>query len=366
MKRKITAFLLLALIAAGVFCAVKSYRDYQKEEAMRFVKSLGNGINIGNSLDVKGLRERIPEATVTDFEVYWGNPVSTPELFQTIARSGIRSVRIPVSWGEHLGDGDRIDPEWMARVEEVVDDALDAGLYVILDLHHEAWLVPNEEQEAAVTDRLRSLWQQISRAFADRDEHLLFEAMNEPRLVGTQYEWTEGTEEAQAVVNRLNAVFVETVRSAGGFNGERWLLIPAYCTSGDAAALEALQIPEDEKTIVAVHAYYPYRFAQNLDDTRGWSRESDKDTQQLRDLIETLDSLFISRKIPVMITEFACKDKDNLEERLDWTDYYLSMASELGIPCFWWDNGKTTQILDRADCVWTMPELRDCLLKHQP
>ena len=67
MKRKITAFLLLALIAAGVFCAVKSYRDYQKEEAMRFVKSLGNGINIGNSLDVKGLRERIPEATVTDF-----------------------------------------------------------------------------------------------------------------------------------------------------------------------------------------------------------------------------------------------------------------------------------------------------------
>ena len=360
-----TAWLLIAALLISMCAGFITYWNYRRGEGLRFAAGLGNGINIGNSLDVKGLRERRPDATVSDFETYWHNPPISGELFTAIAASGIRSVRIPVSWGEHLLEGDIIDPEWMRRVEEVVDQALAAGLYVVLDTHHESWLIPEAAQEEFVSRRLCAIWAQIAETFAGRDGHLLFESMNEPRLVGHESEWKAGTAEARAVINRLNAAFVQTVRAAGGYNAERWLLLPAYCSAGNAEALDALELPDDERLMVAVHAYYPYSFALDEEGTAEWMRSRRADTKQLDALMELLDRQFISRKIPVVITEYGCTDKGNPLARLDWTDYYLSRASELGIPCFWWDEGKGNKIIDRSDFSWTEPDIAACIVRYQ-
>lgn len=335
---------------------------YKRREGLRFVRQMGAGINIGNALDVTNVRKHIPESTIEEFETFWHNPPITQELFQAVREKGFGTVRIPVSWEEHLLEDGTVDPQWMDRVEQVVDWALDCGLYVILDLHHESWLVPTLEEEEQTTRRLCQLWEQIAIRFADRSEKLLFEAMNEPRLVDSEEEWTAGTSEMRMVINRLNAAFVETVRATGGGNETRWLILPAYGTQHEEEALQDLKLPDSSHLIVAVHAYLPYEFSLG-GLTAEWSAENPKDTEKIDQLMERLDRLFLSRQIPVLITEFGCDDQDNLEQRLEWTRYYAGAAAQKGIGCIWWDNGGDSQLIDRTTCEWTQPELAELLVR---
>lgn len=327
------------------------------------VKQMGAGINIGNALDVTGVRKHLPDATVEDFETFWNNPPITQELLQAVRDKGFGTVRIPVSWEEHLLEDGTVDPAWMQRVEQVVDWALDCDLYVILNLHHESWLVPTPEEEEQVTEQLRSLWEQIATQFADRGDKLLFEAMNEPRLVDSEEEWTAGTSQMRQVVNRLNAAFVSTVRATGGENEDRWLLLPAYCSQSDEEALEDLVFPRDDHLMVAVHAYLPYGFTLGKT-TAVWSAQNPRDTEEIDALMDRLKRLFLRRLIPVVITEFGCDDQDNLEARLEWAQYYLHLATQEAVGCIWWDSGKDSQLIDRETCEWTQPELAELLVRE--
>lgn len=337
--------------------------SYQRNYALRFTKELGAGINLGNSLDVKKVREHNPEADISYFETYWGNPVTTKEMIQAIADKGFETIRIPVSWAEHLDEQGNVDREWMERVTEVVDWSLDTGMYVILDIHHEAWLVPTKEQEAQTTKQLCSLWKQIAQLFADRGDHLIFEGMNEPRLIDSAQEWTEGTEEMQQVINRLNQAFVDTVRASGGENKTRWLMIPAYCTSSKEEALGALTIPDDSHIMVAVHAYLPYGFTLKEDGEETWSAKNPDDTKDIDTLQAVLERLFIKKKIPVVITEFGCHEKEQETCRNEWAAYYTESMKEIGVPCIWWDNGDESKLFDRESLTWPHEELTDILLR---
>lgn len=352
----------LSLIFAILLCAVSAAAfSRESRQALRFVHRLGAGINLGNSLDVYRLKERKPNASIEEYLTYWGNPPITPELLHEIRQRGFSTVRIPVSWSEHMSDSGLVDAEWMAYVTSVVDAALAEELYVILDIHHEPWLVPTAAAEAETAKTLTILWRQIAESFADYDERLLFEAMNEPRLENSEIEWTSGSSSSREVVNRLNAAFVKTVRACGGGNSQRWLLLPAYCSSHRESALSALQLPEDSRIIVAVHAYLPYNFTLNEQGTSHWSADSRDDIKEIDRLMERLHRLFIKKNIPVVITEFGCNEKG---DRLAWARYYTQAAKQNGIPLIWWDEGKSKQLIDRQSCGWTQPELVDILIEN--
>lgn len=360
MKNKLAITLAALGIAA---CAMFLGWKYNSEEGLRFVKQLGAGINIGNSLDVYGIRERLPDANAEKYETAWHNPQITPELFEAIFKKGFKTVRIPVSWGEHLQEDGTIEEQWLERVAQVVHQALDAGLYVIINSHHEEWIVPTEREETEVTAQLCGIWRQIAERFADCDERLLFETMNEPRLRGNQMEWTSGSTEMRAVVNRLNAAAVKAIRECGENNQRRWLLLPAYGTSQRETALGAMEIPDDRRIIVSVHAYLPYDFTLNDYGTTQWSADKRDDTKGIDKMAERLKRLFIKKKVPVVITEFSCHNKGNKKEILEWAKYYTQAVNSLGIPCVWWDNGKNSVIIDRNSYSWTQPQLVDILLK---
>lgn len=352
--RWICAGLLLCMIAAAAVA-------WKSREGLRFAQRLGAGINLGNSLDVYRLRERKPEATIEEYVTYWGNPPITSELMREIRQAGFSTVRIPVSWGEHMDSRGQVDAEWMAYVTETVDAGLDADLYVILDIHHEPWLVPTAKAEPQVTRTLETLWRQIAENFADRGDHLLFEAMNEPRLEDSDIEWTSGSTETRETVNRLNAAFVRTVRASGGYNAQRWLLLPAYGSSYRETALAALELPRDSHLLVAVHAYLPYSFALDKAGTDQWDSGRHEDTKDIDRLMERAERLFLKRKIPVVITEYGCDDKG---DRLSWAEYYTRAAQEKGIPLIWWDEGKSKCLIDRESCDWVQPDLAALLIRN--
>lgn len=336
---------------------------WMKGENLRFVQKMGNGINLGNSLDSNNLWDFKPDADELEYETFWGNPKVEQEQFQTIYEAGFRTVRIPITWEDHIDTDGNISSAWMERVQEVVDMALAENLYVILNTHHETWLDLHADKEAEITEKLCRVWRQIAIRFCEYDKYLLFEGMNEPRLRDSEHEWDEGTPQMQDMVNRLNAAFVKTVRAVEG-NQKRYLLIGAYATGSNKEALDVLEIPKGH-LIVSVHAYLPYHFCQNEEGTEEWSAKNPQDTREIEEAFDNMYQLFVKKGVPVILTEFGCVDKMNLESRIAWAEFYIKKAKENRVPCIWWDNGSSFQLLDREKEQWIYPELIEVLLKTE-
>lgn len=336
--------------------------------AWEFVKNLTFGWNLGNTLD-GGSRNAFDSPKA--HETAWGNPVTTDGVAKLLKDTGFGIFRVPVTWSSHIGNPPNfiITPEWIDRVREVVDYGISNGLYVILNLHHENWHFPSYENYDAAEARLTKIWGQIAAKFKEYDEHLIFEAMNEPRMNRTKYEWTGGTPEARNVINKLNAAFIQTVRSAGGNNIHRQLMIPTYAASSDETVMRDLVVGEyDKNIIVSVHAYTPYLFALSEEDVKEWSPDNPKDTKDIDSLFGRIDDIFLSKQIPVIMGEMGARNKDNIDARVRWAKYYASKAREYGVPCIWWDNGAFTGngelfgLMDRRNLKWAFPEIVEAFL----
>ncbi len=328
--------------------------------SMELVSNMKIGWNLGNTLDATG-------GSGLSSETSWGAPVTTQEMIDEVLAQGFNVIRIPITWDGHFGEGPdyTIDEEWLNRVQEVVDYAYYRGAYVIINMHHEDWHFPSEENKEAASEILSALWTQIANRFKDYNERLIFEGLNEPRKKGTEWEWNGGDAEGQAVVNHFMQVFVDTVRATGGNNELRHLMICGYAASSSETAMRAIEIPEDDKIIVSVHAYTPYDFALNTTGTSEW-----KYTFEIEQLMTKINIIFVNKGIPVIIGEFGALNKDNEQDRATWAKVYLSSAVNAGIPCIWWDNsafngsGENFGLINRKKLTWPYPDLLRALLDN--
>ena len=314
--------------------------------AVELTSRINVGWNLGNTLDATG--------TGLQSETAWGNTETTPDIIQAVKDAGFNAIRLPVTWEGHMDENYTIDPEWMARIKEVVDYAYDIDMYVILNMHHEEWCQPYADKQEAIAEQLSTCWKQIAEEFKGYDERLIFEGMNEPRWKNTEWEWNGGNDEGRAVINYLNGVFIDTVRATGGNNQYRFLMICPYAANCGEAALSALEVKDPERTIVSVHAYIPYSFALADDGGAKWVDTKPVSTQEIDTLADVLNRLFVSKGIAVIIGETGArlryidvKDPEtgdtvtvaNDEYRAAWAEYFFGTFKELGIPAFWWDNG---------------------------
>lgn len=336
------------------------------DNSVDFVKNMKLGWNLGNTLDATG--------SGMSSETSWGQPKATKELVDFVKKSGFTTIRIPVSWSNHVDENNNIDEEWMNRVNEVVDYAIDDGLYVILNSHHDNdKYYPTSENYENASKYLTTIWKQIAERFANYDEQLVFEGMNEPRLANTNKEWWFADNDEDGIdsietVSKLDQDFVDTVRAAGGFNETRYLMVPSNRADAWTAMHKSFTLPTDpaNRLIVSVHAYSPYDFAMNATGYKNW------DGSKIGDLsfIDNLKSTYIDNGVGVVIGEFGAINKDNLEDRVRWADDYTKKAAEAGISCIWWDNGGTKVgtenfgLVDRIGQKIYYPEILDAMLKN--
>ncbi|MCL2225878.1 MAG: glycoside hydrolase family 5 protein [Defluviitaleaceae bacterium] len=326
-----------------------------------YVKNLGQGWNLGNTLDsVLRQGETKPQETA------WGNPKTTQEMIRTVKDAGFEIFRVPVTWFQKTGGAPdfTINKEFLSRVKEVVDYGINIGMAVILNLHHENWHFPSEENFPAAKERMKKVWTQIANYFADYSEKLIFEAMNEPRKENTDVEWTGGDEEGRRVVMKLNQVFVDTIRATGGKNATRMLLVPNYAASCNENAMEDFIMPKGENIIMSLHGYVPWDFALGGDHKKNiWS---EAEQPEIDHLFARVQKYFLAKKIPVIMGECGARKKyDNAACRAKWAAYYTAKAREYGVPCCWWDNGhldgsENTEVfglLNRDTLQWGYPEI---------
>ena len=342
--KKIMCCLLAMMLLLSVMPACASEQKLTGLTAAEIVAQMGLGWNLGNTFDAHHGNTR----DVYSQEQSWGNPKVTPEMIRKVKEAGFKTIRIPVTWYRQLSkDGAyTINAAFMARVKEVVDWAYAEGLFVIINVHHEdTWLnVKNLDTDyEKIGVQLAAIWRQVADTFAEYDQHLIFEGMNEPRMKGGDQEWN-GNKAAYAAVNYLNQVFVDTIRTdAKGHNGERALMIPTYAASSSSAQMQALEIPQwngapAENIIASVHCYTPYDFCLS-DEMTNFNKLFTSHTMPIDMIFYSIKGIFLDKGIPVIIGETSATNKDNTVARENWAYYMGKKSASYGVPIVIWDNG---------------------------
>lgn len=268
--------------------------------ALEVTRLMGNGTNLGNTFEAcDNTRGHVPGADPTVYETSWGQPVTTPEMLTALKAAGFDTIRIPVAWMTNATDlpaGDvTIDPAYLDRVQEVVDYARNAGMYVIINDHWDGgwWGMFGSEDESTrqkAMDAYIGMWQQIAARFADYSDYVIFESANEE--LGARFDEdsplycsdsvvTYLADDARyALCNEVNQAFVDTIRATGGNNAQRFLLIAGYGTNIDQTCDDRFRMPTDpakDKLLLSVHYYDPWSYcgASSAAGATAWGTKSD-------------------------------------------------------------------------------------------
>ena len=355
----------------------------------QIVADMGAGWNLGNSLEANS--NGIPSETA------WNNPTVTQALIDRVQAAGFDTIRIPVSYLNHIGSGPdyTIDSAWLNRVQEVVDYAYDRGMYVVINMHGDgfkavpgSWLICDASDQTTIRAKYRQAWQQIATRFQNYDQHLILESMNEE----FDGQFGNPTQPCYSNINSYNQIFVDTVRQTGGNNSSRWLLVPGWNTNIDYTAgdygfeiptdsYRSPDIPSDEQRImISVHYYSPWDFsgeengtitqwgpgATDPSRTSTWGQEDYMDAQ----LKLTYDA-FVTKGYPVVVGEYGSIDKSahdstNGQYRADFAHALVATAKKYGAATIYWDNGYNGQyghgLFDRTSYQVTQPGIVDAIM----
>lgn len=339
--------------------------DYGFEVAKMALQNMGNGLNIGNTLDANG--DWITSTDPKDFETAWGNPQITPQLIAAYKAAGVKALRLPVTWRQHIDeDGNFTSQAWVNRVREVVDYIIGEGMYCIINVHHDtggsesAWLRADQDDDnlAKIEHKFKGLWTNIAQEFQGYDDKLIFEGYNE--MLDGKLAWTETDDAGYAALNRLAQDFVDAVRATGGNNAHRNLIVNTYGADGHEKSLNAFVVPTDvidNHLIVEIHNYTPGEFVspETAEAAKPWG---DNYAKELDETFDWLNERFVSKGIPVLIGEMGCDGNVPEAEQVKYTTHFVEKAKALGVPCFYWFD-----LINRADNTWTLPQVRDALLK---
>ncbi|MDE7294765.1 MAG: glycoside hydrolase family 5 protein [Oscillospiraceae bacterium] len=381
--KKILANFMATVIMAGAVSslAVDSAAAADKKTEMRnmstmeIVNDMGIGINLGNTFESCGdWIDQWGDGTPKAYETAWGSPVVTEDMIKGYKKAGFDTLRIPVGWSNLMSDDGKytISKAYMERVNEVVDWALDADLYVIINLHWDGgWLenVPTDFDNCL--KKYEAIWKQVSKNFKNYGDKLIFESQNEELgwiSVWNHYGGNKGKEESYDYVNKINQKFVDVVRKSGGNNGKRHLLISGYNTDIEHTCDPLFKMPKDEakRCAVSVHYYNPSTFAILTEDA-SWGKSAytwgtKADFAEMDKQMDMLKKTFVDKGIPVIIGEYGCpkENKDEASVRRYLSKVCDTSLARGGICPVLWDI--TGLHYDRDKCVVTDKTLQKTLV----
>ncbi|MBQ6379166.1 MAG: glycoside hydrolase family 5 protein [Prevotella sp.] len=386
MKKFFTTFFCLLLISMQA-------QAQEFESATDAVKNMGVGWNLGNTLDANSQSVTDPALDAfwgqqgLESETCWGQPKTTRELIHMMKEAGFTAIRVPVTWYNHMDpDLGTIDAEWMKRVHEVVDYVIDEGLYCIINVHHDTgadskdgdgkltgyhWIKADEENYTKHGLRFIALWLQIAAEFKDYGEKLLFEGYNE--MLDKLSSWcfasfaASGQYDANIAasaysgLNSYAQAFITTVRSTGGNNANRNLIVNTYAAAYGGGnwnkhlsdVLTELNVTDEAEGHLAfeVHAYPTLSSGKS----------------EVDDLIDKVNTNLLP-KGPVIVGEWGTSNVDNGSDYIDhretminFCDYFVKKCKENNIATFYWMGLSDGDA--RSQLVFNQPDLAKTITK---
>ncbi|HTA93388.1 MAG TPA: glycoside hydrolase family 5 protein [Polyangiaceae bacterium] len=323
------------------------------------VKAMAPGWNLGNTFDAD------PN------ETSWGNPETTQAMIQAVHAAGFNTMRIPVTWTDHIGAAPAytIDPAWMAKVKQVATWANDAGMYAIVNTHHDAdgqWILFNDpnsttlsaDHQAQITAKISAVWTQIATAFKSYGDHLILECFNEPGGVN-QYSGGDGP--SRAILNSYLVACMNAIRGTGSNNSTRYVMVQGIGAGAVEVSIKAVVIPNDDPNVLfSVHNYFPYAFASAS--TTTWGTSAGDYTDMSNMLEQVLSWLPPSQGI--VMGEWGSVSADQLSSRVAYASAYAQDITKAGMCPVVWDDGGDFVLLDRSSNPpsWKYPTIVSALI----
>ncbi|WP_434503364.1 cellulase family glycosylhydrolase [Prevotella sp.] len=344
--------------------------------AMEVAKLMYPGWNLGNTMEGGDFKNNFTNNGGVSAETSWQSTKTTQKIIDFVKAQGFKSIRIPVSWVMgHIVDADNmtIDEAWVNRVKEIVNYCVADGLYVIINDHwdggwievdgfsasRDSYIAVDEATIVSKSDKLKKLWTNIANAFKDYDEHVVFAGLNEPfqeyNLFNTHHK------ELTPILERYNQAFVDAVRSTGGNNTSRVLVVQGPSTN-ISSTCSYLTMPTDskpERLMVEVHYYDPWNFTSGQVDT--WN-----DAASVKAQFESMKTNFVDKKIPVIVGECGANwQKDNTTFNATLKSWYKTVfqyAGDCGLVPFAWDINSCSipnmSIINRSSIsLWNTPAM---------
>lgn len=364
MKKWLSVMLSAALLLTGAGISTTE-ADAQEQfpsaaEALsaseQYVAAMGAGWNLGNSFDGVDTDLNVEDQG----ETAWGNPVVTKELIHSVREKGYQSIRMPLTLHHRFTAENgvyTIDPKWLARYKEVVDWAVEEGLYVMVNIHHDSWIWLkdwNGDTKAEEYVKFTQLWEQLAAYLAEEPEQVCFETINEPQF--TEYENVTD----QQRLDSLNQAAYDSIRKSGGNNDKRMIVMPTMNTNHADEKVQGLltfmQGLNDPNLIATVHYYSEWVYSANLgiaefDEVLG--DDGNTPRKAADQLFDVLTDTFIKNDFGVVIGEYGLLGYDAGEdclqqgEELKYYEYMGAKAAQQdGISLMFWDNGSG---IDRND-----------------
>lgn len=360
--KKLSFILALLMCASLIFSGCDKNPDSPDDGAMRenltateVAKEMGLGINLGNTMESYNAGNctelsykwppKVGNNTPSDYETYWGAVETTQEVISGMKDAGFNTIRIPVFWGNMMeNDGNyTINSDYIKRVKEIVDYCREAEVYTVINIHHFDEFIIRRHTLEESKEIFTKIWKQIAEYFKDYSDYLVFEGYNE-YLGGGQinengkipdlkpdvaYEWT----------NTLNQAFVDAVRSTGGNNKNRILIVSGYWTNIDNTTDSRFKMPKDKaenKLMVSVHYIDNIMYWSNQIGNENWIEYS-------KSQCELLKKAFTSKGIPVFVGEFtSIYTPDHIASNAEYTDstdcleVMMNMSLDYGfVPVLW-------------------------------
>lgn len=357
-----------AVVPASAADSAIERQSVPRNEATDFVNDMGAGINLGNTFDAVNCTWLSNDL---DYETGWQKAKTTREIIKCIKDAGFTTIRVPVSWSAHVDSSFTVNKAWMDRVAEVIGWCMDEGFYTIINVHHDVlkgYYYPSSAEYSSSEKYMKSVWSQISNRFKDYGEKLIFEIINEPRLTGTNFEWwydpnniPDEAKDSLECINKLNQLSLDTIRSSGGNNKTRYVLLGGYDTDGSEKGIQSslFKMPKDSvknRLIADVHYY-------------GVGKDASKK------LLDQLYTAFVSKGVPVVISEYGLGEGGYKYFELEDTaaglmGEYYEYARSRGITVVAWDinsddlnDAKRTQFIDRNNVKVALPKIVNAMVK---
>lgn len=334
---------------------------YMREDltALELVHLMGNGTNLGNTMEA--CDTGVGSSYMDDpayYEVLWGQPITTQEMITGMKAAGFDTLRIPIAWMTNATElattGDyTIAPEYLDRVEEIINYALNADMYVIINDHWDGgWYgmfgSESAETRALAMEAYKGMWTQIANRYKEYSDYLIFEGANEE--IGARFDENSSLycsdsittylsdDEKYALANEVNQAFVDAVRATGGNNANRFLLIPGFGTNIANTCDDRFVMPTDsaeDKLLISVHYYDPWAYCGDGQSTVKWGTKSD--IQYMMDTLAKMTK-FTEQGVGVVIGEYGVLYATEVQDNTDlYHQLFLDLCDLYNYTSCLWD-----------------------------
>ena len=315
-------YLYIILPVVLIISLILSYMDFcVKETINQRINKMGIGYNLGNSFDCydNSIIINTPDDQIT----LKGNIIPTKKLISNIKKNGFKTIRFPITWINFIDESGKVNSNWMVRVKEVADWIIYYDMYCIINVHHDGksgnWLSKGIDSK----NKYDLLWTQIANEFKDYNDYLVFESMNE-------VEFKSGENYDYETLFNLTQSFIDIVRSSGGKNSERLLIIAGAKADFELSFSDEFKIPTDPANnfAISLHYYIPYSFTkEHIDENYyvpKWGIKYDYD--EIMYYFYVMKITFVDNGIPIILSEIGVLTEDKKEEESIREFLYVTFA----------------------------------------